>query len=160
MQTTVEYLRFEVSQGKRPVNTSAQKSEIVTLTRALELSENMRAILKPKEVSVMQCKAHQTGQTDIISGNQKADETAKRAALTHSKVGALIPTGRVLLEPPTYLEKDNQLANLLNCTKTKDGWWTTDTGQIIVTAPLMTELIKKTHQETHMGADAVIADIR
>ncbi|KAK4806267.1 hypothetical protein QYF61_013411 [Mycteria americana] len=115
----------------------------------------LQAVLKTKEVSVIHCKAHQKGQTDIIT-----DETAKRAALTDSKVGALIPTGRILLDPPIYLEKNNQLAKLLNCTKTQDGWWTTDTGQIIVTAPLIRELIKRTHQETHMGADAVIADIR
>ncbi|KAK4815967.1 hypothetical protein QYF61_010461 [Mycteria americana] len=165
VQTTVEYLGFEVSQGKRLVNTSAQKAEIAALSRVLELSENMRvniymdskyafgvihahgavwkergllcgqgtlikhgkailellqAVLKPKEVS--------KGQMYIISGNQKVDETAKRVALTDSKVGALIPTRRILLDPPTYSEKDNQLAKLLNCTKTRGGWWTTDTG--------------------------------
>ncbi|KAK4819558.1 hypothetical protein QYF61_007069 [Mycteria americana] len=196
---------LEIEPKPLPVNTSAQKAEIVALTRVLELSENMRvnvytdskyafgvthahgtiwkergllssegtpikhgkailnllqAVLKSNKVSVMHCKAHQKGQTDIISGNRKADETAKRVALTDSKVGALIPTGRILLERRTYLEKDNQLAKLLNCTETKDRWWTTDTGQIIVTAPLMRELIKKTHQETHMGAGAVVANIR
>ncbi|KAK4810601.1 LOW QUALITY PROTEIN: hypothetical protein QYF61_007338, partial [Mycteria americana] len=173
---------WEIEAKPLLANTSAQKAEIVALTRALELSENMRvniymdskyafgvihahgavwkerglnsnqtwrgnfkllqAVLKPKEVSVIHCKAHQKGQTDIISGNRKADESAKRAALTDSK------------------EKDNQLAKLLNCTKTQDGWWTTDDGQIIVTASLMRELIKRTHQETHTGADAVIADVR
>ncbi|KAK4806843.1 hypothetical protein QYF61_012564 [Mycteria americana] len=198
-------LHREIEAKPLPANTSAQKAEIVALTRALELSENMRvniymdskyafgvihahgavwkergllssqgtpikhgetilkllqAVLKPKEVSVIHCKAHQKGQTDIISGNRKADETAKRVALTDSKVGALILTGRILLDPPIYSEKDNQLAKLLNCAKTQDGWWTTDTGQIIVTAPLMRELIKRTHQETPMGADAVLADIR
>jgi len=88
----------------------------------------------------MHCKAHQKGHTDIISGNRKADETAKRAALTEFLVGAFILTARILLEPPAYSEKDNKLAKLLNCTKTKDGWWTTDAGQITVTAPLMREL--------------------
>ncbi|KAK4805538.1 hypothetical protein QYF61_004477 [Mycteria americana] len=198
-------LKPRAQPGKRPVNTSAQKAEMVAGNRALELSENRRvnvysdskyafgvghargavwkergllpsqgtpiqhgkailevlqAVLEPKEASVIHCKAHEKGQTDILSGNRKADETAQRAALTDSKVGALIPTGRILLEPPTCSEKDNQLAKLLRCAKTQDGWRTSDTGQIIVTAPLLRELIKRTHQETHMGADAVKADIR
>ncbi|KAK4805517.1 hypothetical protein QYF61_004456 [Mycteria americana] len=122
--------------------------------------EVLQAVLEPKEASVIHCKAHEKGQTDIISGNRKADETAQRPALTDSKVGALIPTGRILLEPPTCSEKDNQLAKLLHCAKTQDGWRTSDTGEIIVTAPRLRELIKRTHQETHMGADAVNADIR
>ncbi|KAK4805539.1 hypothetical protein QYF61_004478 [Mycteria americana] len=48
--------------------------------------EVLQAVLKPKEASVIHCKAHEKGQTDIISGNRKADETAQRAALTDSKV--------------------------------------------------------------------------
>jgi len=43
----------------------------------------------------------------MIIGNQKADETAKRAAVTASLVGALTQTGRIVLEPPTYSEKDS-----------------------------------------------------
>ncbi|KAK4805536.1 hypothetical protein QYF61_004475 [Mycteria americana] len=47
--------------------------------------EVLQAVLEPKEASVIHCKAHEKGQTDILSGNRKADETAQRAALTDSK---------------------------------------------------------------------------
>ena len=42
----------------------------------------MQAVLEPTEVAVVHCKAHQKGQTEVVSGNSKADETTKGVAET------------------------------------------------------------------------------
>ncbi|XP_076217546.1 LOW QUALITY PROTEIN: uncharacterized protein LOC143172179 [Aptenodytes patagonicus] len=178
-------LQEEVKAQALPPNTSAQKAEIIAMTRALELSKDKRvniytdskytfgvvhahgaiwkergllssqgtpikygpeilkllqAVLGPKEVAIVHCKAHQKGQTEVIKGNRKADETAKRVAEKESWIGALIPPRKVHWEPPLgevrqgqtlgeYWQVDfselptcNQFKHLLVLVDTFSGW--------------------------------------
>ncbi|KAK4811002.1 hypothetical protein QYF61_014474 [Mycteria americana] len=185
-----------------PSNTSAQKAELVALTRALELSQGKRvniytdskyafgvvhahgaiwkergllsshgtpikygteimkllqAVLQLKEVAIMHCKAHQKGNSEITKGNRKADQLAKEAALQKSNFeGALIPVPHLELSPPQYTEKENQLAEQLDCSKNDQGWWVTPLKQLLISEKMMEILLEKLHQETHSGADALV----
>ncbi|KAM9591153.1 uncharacterized protein ACIBXB_006066 [Morphnus guianensis] len=151
-----------------PNNTSAQKSELVALTQALELGQGKRvniytdskyafgvvhahgaiwkergllssqgtpikygkeimkilqAVLQPKEVAIIHCKAHQRGNSEIIKGNHKADQVAKEAALKESKYErSLIPAPHLELSPPQYTKREDQLAEQLDCSKNDQGW--------------------------------------
>ena len=76
-------------------------------------------------------------------------------------MGTLVPETVIKLEVPKHNEKGNELlAKLLDCEKTKDGWWVTPNGQCIVNAPVMRELLERTHKSTHMGADALVFGIK
>ncbi|KAK4817306.1 hypothetical protein QYF61_009159 [Mycteria americana] len=185
-----------------PSNTSAQKAELVALTRALELSQGKRvniytdskyafgaahargtiwkergllsshgtpieygteimkllqAVLQPKEVAIMHRKAHQKGNNEITKGNRKADPLAKEAALQKSKFeGALIPVPLWNYPPPQYTEKQNQLAEQLDCSKSDQGWWATPLKQLLIFEKMMEIILEKLHRETHAGADALV----
>ena len=188
-----------------PPNTSAQKAEIVALTRALKIGKDrkinictdsryafgvahahgaiwkergllnsqgssikygqeilnlLRAVLEPKEVAIIHCRAHQKGQGEITQGNRLADQAAKRAALHEPIVGALILNRKPDMKPPQYSQKEIQLAEKLKCTKSEEGWWVTPNQQVLTTAKMMEALLKKIHEETHVGADAMISSVK
>ncbi|KAK4805326.1 hypothetical protein QYF61_018189 [Mycteria americana] len=161
-----------------PYNMSAQKVELIALTRALEISTRkkaniftdseyafgvahahraiwkergllnsqgtpvkygteimkfLRAVLQPKKVAIIHCRAHQKGNSDIIKGIWKADTAAKEAPLKRSNVeGALIPGRHLDLTPPQYTEKADQLAEQLDCIKNEQGWWMTPLKQLLI----------------------------
>ncbi|KAK4810906.1 hypothetical protein QYF61_013314 [Mycteria americana] len=120
-----------------------------------EIMKLLQAVLQPKEVAIMHCKAHQKGNNEITKGNRKADQLAKEAALQKSKFeGALIPVPHLELSPPQYTEKENQLAGQLDCSKTDQGWWVTPLKQLLISEKMMEILLEKLHQETHSGAGA------
>nr|XP_021155088.1 uncharacterized protein LOC110365244 [Columba livia] len=169
VESRVRYAGYAITTAKTvieakslPPNTSAQKAELIALTRALELSEDKRvniwtdskyvfsvvqvhgalwkergllssqgtnikyqkeilnlinAVQKPLRVAIMHCKAHQSGTSKIIEGNQLANQTARSVAqqvwtmvgLVSQKVRAidLLPS-----EAPKYSTEDERLANL------------------------------------------------
>ncbi|MCQ4078835.1 hypothetical protein FK519_29155, partial [Klebsiella pneumoniae] len=84
--------------------------------------ELLEAVNKPKETAVIHCKAHQSGQTNIIRGNRKAEEAAKRIA-SPTTVAALVPERTLKIDAPKYTEKESKLAELLKSIKTDEGWW-------------------------------------
>lgn len=45
---------------------------------------------------------------------------------------------------------------MLKCSKDMERWWITPNQQVLTTAKMMEVLLKKLHEETHMGADAMI----
>ncbi|GAB0208149.1 protein NYNRIN-like [Grus japonensis] len=184
-------------------DTSAQKAELIALTRALEISTGKRAniytdskyafgvahahgaiwkergllnsqgtpvkygteimkllqaVLQPKKGAIIHCRAHQKGSSNIIKGNRRADTAAKEAALRRLGVeGALIPEHHLnLTPPPEYTEKEDQLAEQLDCTKIEQGWWVTPLKQLLIPERMMEFVLKKLHQETHMGSDALV----
>ncbi|XP_035169446.1 uncharacterized protein LOC118158872 [Oxyura jamaicensis] len=93
-----------------PPGTSAQKAEIIALTRALELAAGrkiniwtdskyafgvvhahgaiwkeqilklLEAVKQPEKVAIMHCRGHQKGNADFEIGNRLADQEAKRVA--------------------------------------------------------------------------------
>ncbi|KAK4810868.1 hypothetical protein QYF61_008840 [Mycteria americana] len=100
---------------------------------------------------------HCKGNSEITKGNRKADQLAKEAALQKLKFeGALIPVPHLELSPPQYTEKENQLAEQLDCSKNDQGWWVTPLKQLLISEKMMEILLKKLHQETHSGADALV----
>jgi len=163
--------------GPLPPNTSAQRAELIALTRMLELSEDQcvniytdskyafrvihahavilkeRGLLtsqgspmkygkeilslseevrKQKEVTVMHHKAHLSGHTEMVRGNHKADEEAKRAASVEI-LGVLLPTKGIKLEMAKYSHKEDKLAEKLKCQKDTEGWWITSNKQYFIT---------------------------
>ncbi|KAK4810676.1 hypothetical protein QYF61_007476 [Mycteria americana] len=122
-----------------------------------EIMKLLQAVLQPKEVAIMHCKAHQKGNSEITKGNRKADQLAKEAALQKSEFeGALIPVPHLELLPPQYTEKENQLAEQLDCSKTDQGRWVTPLKQLLISEKMMEILLENMHQETHSGADALV----
>ncbi|KAM7077971.1 uncharacterized protein J5F26_016160 [Ciconia maguari] len=122
-----------------------------------EIMKLLQAVLQPKEVAIMHCKAHQKGNNEIRKGNRKADQLAKEAALQKLKFeGALTPVPHLELSPPQYTEKENQLAGQLDWYKNDQGWWVTPLKQLLISEKMMEILLKKLHQETHSGADALV----
>ncbi|KAK4821321.1 hypothetical protein QYF61_018070 [Mycteria americana] len=117
----------------------------------------LQAILQPKEVAIMHRKAHQKGNNEITKGNRKANPLAKKAALQKSKFeGALIPVPLWNYPPPQYTEKQNQLAEQLDCSKSDQGRWVTPLKQLLIFEKMMEILLEKLHGETHSGADALV----
>lgn len=51
-----------------------------------QVEESLQAILKPKAVAVIHCRGHQKGHTEIVKGNNFADQAAKNTAKTDSCV--------------------------------------------------------------------------
>ncbi|XP_072737803.1 uncharacterized protein [Ciconia boyciana] len=122
-----------------------------------EIMKLLQAVLQPKEVAVMHRKAHQMGNNEITKGNRKADPLAKEAALQKSKFeGALIPVPLWNYLPPQHIEKANQLAEQLDCSKNDQGWWVTPVKQLLISQNMMEILLEKLHRETHSGADALV----
>jgi len=64
----------------------------------------LQAVNKPKEIAVIHCKAHQSGQTNIVRGNGKAHEATKRTALS-TTVGALVTVRTLNIYNPKYTGK-------------------------------------------------------
>jgi len=64
------------------------------------------------------------------------------------------------MKPPRYLEKENQLTEKLKRSKNAEGWWITLNQQVVTIAKMMEALLKKLHEEAHMGANAVIGRVR
>lgn len=58
------------------------------------------------------------------------------------------------------LPKDDQPAKSLKCTESEGGWWITDNEQVIAMAQIMTDLITKFHQKSHIGTNAIVDSIR
>lgn len=46
---------------------------------------------------------------------------------------------------------------MLKCSKDMERWWITPNQQVLTTAKMMEVLLKKLHEETHMGTDAMIS---
>lgn len=64
------------------------------------------------------------------------------------------------MDLPKYSEKDDQPVKSLKSTESEDGWWITDNEQVIAMAQIMTDLITKVHQKTHIGTNAIVDSIR
>lgn len=125
-----------------------------------EILKRLQAVLGPKEVATVCCKAHQKRQTEIVKGHRKAGGTAKRVAERASPTGALIPPREVQWEPPEYSEEEDRLSKYLACTKSEEGWGATKDGQVLITTPVVREILRKTHNASHMGADALVASVK
>ena len=70
--------------------------------------------------------------------------------------GALIPERHLDLTPPQYREKEDQLGEQFDCTKIEQGWWVPPLKQLLIPERTMEFMLKKLHQETHMGSDALV----
>ena len=115
----------------------------------------LQAVLLPK-VAIMHCKAHQKGNSEIIKGNWKADCLAKKAVLKEPKFEeALIPGPRLELPPPKYTEKEDELAEQIDCSKNGQGWWITPLTPLLIPERMMETSLKRLHQEMHPGEDAL-----
>lgn len=73
------------------------------ITYGQEILKLLQAVLKPQEVAVIHCKAHQKGHDRVTQGNRKADLKAKKAALQGQVIRALIPNNKIVIDLPQYL---------------------------------------------------------
>ncbi|GAB0207514.1 hypothetical protein GRJ2_003217100 [Grus japonensis] len=122
---------LEMSEGKRAnpkyafgiihAHGAIWKESITRKPYKIQQGRLLEAVNRPKEVAVIHCKAHQSGQMDVIKGNRKADETAKRAAL-YTNIAALVPERTFNINVPEYTGKEDKLAEFLKCIKTPEGW--------------------------------------
>lgn len=78
-------------------------------------------------------------------------------ALIPLKVG---PLRTYLAQHLNYSKEDEKLARLLRAQKNSEGWYTTTTGQIIVTPAIMRQILQTEHQKCHWGAEALVAYLR
>lgn len=101
---------------------------------------------------------HQKGNNEVIKGNWRADAAARGSfKKKNPKIeGPLIPERCLDLTPPQYTEKEDQLAEQLDCTKIEQGWWMTPLKQLLIPKRTMEFVLKKLHQETYMGSDALV----
>ncbi|XP_009459379.1 PREDICTED: uncharacterized protein LOC104009153 [Nipponia nippon] len=188
-----------------PVSTSAQKGELIALTRALDLSQGkkvniwtdskyafgvihahgaiwkerellsaqgmpikhseeilqlLKSVQKPAEVAVMHCKAHQSGRSPVIDGNRLADKAAKEAV--EQGIFVVMPKKKISLpdEGPKYGSADKQLADLLKAVPNEKGWMITPNYQVVVTPDIMTEIMKREHQQTHWGIESLVQGLQ
>ncbi|KAK4811089.1 hypothetical protein QYF61_016375 [Mycteria americana] len=155
-----------------PSNTSAQKAELVALTRALELSQGKRVnIYTDSKYAFGVVHAHgaiwkergllSSHGTPIKYGTEimkllQAVLQLKEDAIMRCKVHQKGNIPHLELSPPQYTEKENQLAGQLDCSKNDQGWWVTPLKQLLISEKMMEILLKKLHQETHSGADALM----
>lgn len=88
-------------EGKRPINSTGisdqYTQEILSFPDATQL---------PREVSVLHCRAHQCGESQILVGNRLADKSAREVA--QQGILALIPKKAVSLPEvsPGYSQAD------------------------------------------------------
>ncbi|GAB0208905.1 protein NYNRIN-like [Grus japonensis] len=73
---------------------SSQGTGIKHAEQILKLLESVQ---KPREVAIMLCKVHQTGQTPQERGNQVADVTARKVAEKGKGILAIIPEKKIEL---------------------------------------------------------------
>lgn len=99
------------------------KEEILALLEAIHL---------PKQVAIIHCPGHQRGNNPVATGNRRADEAAKQAALS-TRVLAEITK----LQEPIKPDQD----------KTRLGELTPDRGK---------EFIRRLHQLTHLGPEKLL----
>ena len=52
------------------------------------------------------------------------------------------------------------MAEKLKCTKSEEGWWVTPNQQALTTSKMMETFLKKLHEETDMGSDAMMSSIK
>lgn len=71
-----------------------------------------------------------------------------------------LPTGKIDWQPSEYAKHEDKLAKQLECVKTARGWWVTKDNQVLTTTPIVGEMLKRTHDESHMGADVMVANIK
>ena len=57
------------------------------------------------------------------------------------------------LDPPKYIEAQNQLAKVKGANKTEKGWHELPSGKLLVPEELAPTLVSQTHQATHLGHD-------
>lgn len=79
-----------------------------------EILKLLEVVQKPKEVAVIHCEVHQSGSSDTVRGNRKADKAAKQAALV-STINLLLPTRKTSIMTPENTKKEIKLAELLKC---------------------------------------------
>jgi len=189
-----------------PTGTSAQKAEIIALTRALELAKGnkiniwtdpkyvfgvvhthgalwkergfltaqgkqikhakeilqiLEAINLPEQVAIMHCRGHQKDNTEQEPGNKLADQEVKRAAERDSvKTLALVPDGKLTdTEMEFKYSKENiKLVKDLGASEQGKMYLTPD-NCIVIPSNLLWEVVRKEHNKTHWGADALHKDL-
>nr|WHP37833.1 pol protein [Gammaretrovirus sp.] len=99
------------------------KEEILALLEAIHL---------PKRVAIIHCPGHQRGNDPVATGNRRADEATKQAALS-TRVLAETTKPQELIEPAQV--------------KTRPGELTPDRGK---------EFIQRLHQLTHLGPEKLL----
>lgn len=80
----------------------------------------MEEIQKPKEEAVMHCKAHHSGQTIVMLGNQLADKEARGVA--EKGILELVPQKQIYISElkANYDSEDQCLAKILQATKNRE----------------------------------------
>ncbi|RMC21399.1 hypothetical protein DUI87_02263 [Hirundo rustica rustica] len=134
---------------------SARGSAIKHKEEILKLLEEIQ---KPKEVAVMHRKAHQSGQTNVIEGNQLADKAARGVA--EKGILVLVPQNKIDISEfkPNYNSEVQCLANISKATKNQERWWVTDSQQVIVPPPVMRKIMGKEHK-TNWGIESMISSL-
>ncbi|RMC22028.1 hypothetical protein DUI87_02899 [Hirundo rustica rustica] len=121
----------------------------------------LEAVREPEAVAVMHVPGHQREDGKIYQGNRLADKTAKRVAKEIRIQSALIPAkgnpaDSYMKDEPPYLPDDVKLAHLVKAQKNNKGWYVTATGQVVVPAKIMREILETEHYKCHWGAEALV----
>lgn len=109
----------------------------------------------PKQLAGMHCKAHQFGNSFIVTENRKAALTAGQAA-EKKILGTWPGRSQHLSQPPKSTGRDEQLAKLLMSGEDDNGWWMAKDQRVISPENLVRDISEKTHKETHWGMEALV----
>ncbi|XP_032064214.1 uncharacterized protein LOC116502429 [Thamnophis elegans] len=119
------------------------------------------AVQKPKKEAVMHCRGHQRGDDRIVVGNRTADAEARAAALRHEPlpdiyINVALDLGviPVDIQPSYSLSECDKAVNDLMAVIDK-GWYVLPDGRIYVPSTVAWQLVRSTHETTHMGKTAL-----
>lgn len=137
-----------------------ERTEAINLPRnTCKIWRNNNKTVRPKEIAIKHCKAHQSNISDINMGNSSSDTAAKNAAEGAFLQLITLRYQRLMNEHPKYQTEVEKLAFLLKGEKNKAGWWATPNNQVIVPQPVRRKIVED-NQTICWASDAIINSLR
>ncbi|XP_072896653.1 uncharacterized protein [Hemitrygon akajei] len=144
-----------------------RKSNGDPIQHCQQISDLIKALMKPQALAIVKCQAHKKGNGMITKGNQAADEAARKA----SGCTSVIIAPQVSLEPEPMIEDLVEMqgrATLAEQTmwrrrgakQNSEGLWSTEDGLWVAPTPLLTILISEAHGVDHCARGEVIRKIK